>query len=118
MLSLLSEVTTVEQKVHLDVGILTFIIATAIPILTAMVTKSSASSRLKSLTTLTLAVIASAIQLAIDANGVVNLKSFLANLAVTWIIAIAMYYGLLKPTGVTEKAAVATQGVGIGGAKG
>lgn len=114
MLALLSEVTTVEQKVHLDVGILTFIVATLIPVLTAMVTRTSASSKVKAITTLTLTVIAVAIERLITVNGVVNLKTFLANLAVTWFIAITTYYGLLKPTGVTAKTADATSGVGIG----
>lgn len=114
MLVLVLAVSTVEEKVHLDVGILTFIVATAIPILTALITKANTSSAIKAVTTLTLAVIAAAVQLAIEANGVVNFRTFLANLAVTWIIAIATYYGLLKPTGVTGKAAAVAPNAGIG----
>lgn len=114
ILALLSEVSTVEEKVHLDIGILTFIVATAIPILTALITKANASSAVKAITTLTLTVIASAVQYAIDVNGVVNLRSFLGNLAVTWIIAIAVYYGLLKPTTTTEKFAAVAPNKGVG----
>ena len=85
----------------LNVGVLTFIVATAIPILTALLTKSSASSSVKSVLTLTLALVATAIQRIITANGVVNLKTAASTFVVTYIIAIATYYGLLKPTGVT-----------------
>ena len=113
-LVLLTVLVTIEEKVHLDVGILTFIVATAIPILTALITKASASSAVKAITTLTLTVIASAVQYAIEANGVVNLKSFLANFAVTWIVAIAAYYGLLKPTTITQKFSEVAPTKGIG----
>lgn len=104
---ILSEASTVEQKVHLDVGILTVIVGTFIPILTALITKARASSAVKALTTLTLTVIASGIQLIIDANGVVNLRTFLANFAVTYIVAIASYYGLTKHIGTPAAANVA-----------
>ncbi len=113
LLALLSEVSTVEEKVHLDVGILTVLVGTFIPILTALITKISASSAVKALTTLTLTVLASWLQLIIDANGVVNLRSFLANLAVTYVVAIATYYGLTKHV-VTPKVAAATSNTGIG----
>lgn len=99
LLALLAEANTVEQKVHLDVGILTVIVGVFIPILTALITKANASATVKALTTLTLTVIASGIQLIIDANGVVNLRTFLANFAVTYIVAIASYYGLTKHVG-------------------
>lgn len=99
---------------HLDVGVLTFIIATAIPILTAILTKSTANSSVKSVVTLTLALIATAIQRIVTANGVVNLRTAGSTFVVTWIIAIATYYGLLKPTGVTPGTAKATAKFGIG----
>lgn len=114
MIHLFLAVSAVESKVHLDVGVLTFIVATAIPILTGLITKANASSGVKAVTTLTLAIIAAAVQLAIEANGVVNLRTFLGNLAVTWIIAIATYYGLLKPTKVTQKAAAVAPNFGLG----
>lgn len=95
-LLLISEASTVEQKVHLDVGILTVIVGTFIPILTALITKARASSAVKALTTLTLTVLAAWLQLIIDANGVVNLRTFLANLVVTYIVAVATYYGLTR----------------------
>lgn len=114
MLLVLLAASTVEEKVHLDIGILTFIVATLIPILTALITKVNASSTVKAVTTLTLTVIAAAVQLAIEANGVVNLRSFLGNLAVTWLIAITTYYGLLKPTTVAQKFAGVAPNKGLG----
>jgi len=114
MLSLLSEVSTVEEKVHLDIGILTFVVAMLIPVLTALITKSSASSAVKSITTLLLSGVATIIYRIIEANGVVNLKTALSTLAVTWFIAITTYYGLLKPTTVTQKVADIAPNSGIG----
>lgn len=106
MLVLLA-VSTVEQKVHLDVGILTVLVGTIIPLLTALITKANASSAVKAITTLSLTVIAAAIQELIKVNGVVNLRTFLANFMVTWIVAIASYYGLTKHVGTPGVAAVA-----------
>jgi hydrogenase maturation factor len=113
LLVLLSEASTVEQKVHLDVGFLTVIVGTLIPIITALITKANASSAVKALTTLTLTVIAAGIQLIIEANGVVNLRTFLANFAVTYIVAVASYYGLTKHVGTPAVAAVSPNN-GIG----
>lgn len=99
---------------RLDVNFLTFLIAVGIPILTALVTKSSASSAVKSIVTVTLVVATTAVQRALAANGVVNLKTFATTALVTWIIAIATYYGLLKPTGVTPAVSAAAPNFGIG----
>lgn len=114
ILSLLSEASTVEQKVHLDVGFLTVLIAVVLPLLTGLVTKSTASPKLKALTLLSLTLIATAIQQLIDVNGVVNLRTFLANFAVTWLIAIVTYLGLLKPIGAAAKVQNATPNFGLG----
>lgn len=114
MLSLLSEATTVEQKVHLDVGILTFIIGVLLPLLTGLVTKANASPKLKALTLLSLSLIASAVQYLISVNGVVNLRTFLANFAVTWLIAISTYFGFTKPTGAAAKAQNVAPNIGLG----
>lgn len=96
---ILSEASTVEQKVHLDVGILTVIVGVVIPLLTALITKASASSAVKAITTLGLTLLATAIQGIIDVNGVVNLKAFLANFCVTFGVAILSYYGFTKHVG-------------------
>lgn len=96
---LLSEVSTVEEKVHLDVGILTVIVGVVIPLLTALITKANASSAVKALTTLGLTIFASAVQGIIDVNGVVNTKTFLANFVATFAVAILSYYGFTKHVG-------------------
>lgn len=104
----------VTHTYALDVNFLTFIIAVGIPILTALITKSSASSGLKSIVTVTLAVIATGVQRALAANGVINARTWLTTLLVTWIIAIAIYYGLLKPTGTTQAVADSAPTFGLG----
>lgn len=114
LLYLVAETSTVEQKVHLDVGILTFIVAVALPLVVGIVTKSTASPRLQAMMLLSLSLVAAAIQRLIETNGVVNLKTFLANFAVTWLIAMGTYLGFLKPTGVGSKVQNVAPNFGIG----
>lgn len=99
---------------HLDIGVLTFILGVGLPILTGLITKSAASPRTKAVTLLTLVVAATVVQRALDANGVVNLKTWLTTALVTWIVAIATHFGLLKPTGVSQGVANIAPQAGIG----
>lgn len=102
------------ERVALDVGVLTFVIGVAIPMLTGLITKSTASSAVKAIVTLTLVVASTTVQFALDANGVVNLRNWLMTALVTWIISIASYYGLLKPTGTTAAVQNIAPNAGIG----
>lgn len=89
-----------------------------IPIVTALVTKLNASSQVKSLVTLTLAVLTASVATLVAADGGWDLNAFLNAFMNTFIPAIAAYYGLLKPAGVTGYVAEATAGVGLGSSDG
>src|SRR6185295_6499761 len=101
------------HKVVLDINLLQFIIAVAIPVVVSLVTKSSASSQVKAVTQVALATLVVAIERIITANGVVDLQTFASTLLVTELTAIAAYYGLLKHT-VTPVTSRSTDRFGLG----
>lgn len=96
-----------------DVGALTIVAGVVIPLATAVVTKQLASSRLKSLVTVTLAAVAGLVQTAIDGGGVVS-RETVTNALMAWVLAISSYYGLWKPTQTAGTVGAATARFGIG----
>ncbi len=103
-----------EQTLTVDLALLTFLGGTLIPLLTALVTKAEASSKVKALTTLFLAVVAAGVESVIAQGGAVNVQSWLLAIGTTYISAIASYYGLTKPTEVTGAIQRKTADFGIG----
>lgn len=103
----------VVHKYVLDINFLQFLIAVAIPMVIALITKSAASSRLKALAQVILTTLVVALQRVLAANGVVDLATFATTLLMTELIAVGMYYGLLKHT-VNAKIAEKTASFGIG----
>lgn len=86
-----------------------------IPILTALVTKSSATGGQKAVVTLVLSVLAStAVYLVANSGAGYDWAGFVNAFINTFVPAIAAYYGLLKPTNITGNVAAKTAGVGIG----
>lgn len=104
-----------DSMTNLDVDTLTLVVAVLIPLLTGVVTKYVASRGVKALCTLVLAIAASAVQVLIDHDGKVIASEWLNTTIVTYVIAIAGYYGLLKPTAIAETVQRWTYNVGIGG---
>lgn len=103
-----------DTVTQLDVGLLTLVGAFLIPLLTGLITKYFASSGLKAISTLTLSAAAGLVQTAIDAGGSVVLKEWIGSAVVAWVLSLATYYGLWKPTGTAERVQRATANVGIG----
>lgn len=83
-----------------------------IPILIALLTKVQASAKLKAIGNAFLCAISGALSTVIP--GAWEWKSFGIAALSTWAVSIATYYGLWKPTGVTQATAGATSSVGIG----
>lgn len=98
---------------HLDVNFLTLLLAVLIPVATGVITKASASARLKSLVTIALVVLTTLVQRVITANGVVDLKTMGTTFVVMYVTAIAAYSGFLKPSGVTPSVQDATANFGL-----
>lgn len=85
-----------------------------IPLLTAVLTKRFAGSRVKSLVTLALtALTATVASFAGDADGR-GWNEFSAAFFNTFVAGIAAYYGLFKPAGITDAIARVTSKFGLG----
>lgn len=86
-----------------------------IPIVTALITKSSASSGLKSVVTTALSAVTATVVYVVAADGGgYDWQGFLNAFLNTFIPAIVLYYGLYKPTGVTTRVNVSTGAFGLG----
>lgn len=103
--------------IEVDVAALTFVSATLIPVLVALVTKAHASAGVKAVVTALLAAVDGAVVVAITANGKVDLGHVAIAIGVAWFTAVTTHFGLLKPMGVTgAEGAVAqsTRRLGVG----
>lgn len=97
------------MEVHLDVHVLTIIAGTIIPILVGIVTKASASAKVKAAVNVVLSIAAGFATAALAVHGDVTADVFIA-----WLASVATYYGFWKPIGVAPKVQAATANVGIG----
>lgn len=91
------------------VAALTTYVAPLLSIVTALVTKSGSPPTVKALVTLGLSIISALVTTAIATGDGISLDNkFLTALVWTFLLAIASYYGLWKPTGIAAKAAALT----------
>lgn len=95
-----------------DVGLATLAAGVLIPIVVNIVTKEVASGAVKSVLLLVLSAVAGLATVAISGGGVVT-DAALANAVVTFVIAVASYYGFWKPTGVAPALAEKTSDIGL-----
>lgn len=103
-----------SEAIRLDLSWLTVVVGTAIPLLTAAVTKAFADSRLKAGVTLALSILAGAGSYLIDHNGSAEWSDLFANIGSTYSAAILTYIGLWRPTGAAPAIAAATMDTGLG----
>lgn len=96
-----------------DVAFLTILVGTALPILVGIVTKASASSKLKSTLLALFSAIGGVAVIAIEQDGLIE-KDTLIAAAVTFVTAAATYYGFWKPSGVAPAVQNRTADVGLG----
>ena len=85
-----------------------------IPLLVGLVTKSTASSAVKAWVQAVLAAAAGALAVALTNSGGVTLLALVEAGVQTFVVSIAAYYGLWKPTTVAAKVAAVAPNVGIG----
>lgn len=102
------------ETLHLDMATAAFLVGTLIPLATAFVTKLRASPGLKAVVTLLLSVIAGTINSIVEAGGEFELRPTVTSVILTWLTAIASYYGLWKPTNAAPKVASIAPASGIG----
>lgn len=87
-----------------------------IPLVTGLIVKASASGTVKSLTTVILTIISTALTWVIEHDGGFKLSDFFVWFVMTFVAAIASYYGVWKPVGDPSGAPTmnATPNFGIG----
>jgi hypothetical protein len=95
-----------------SVNVLAVLVGIVLPALVALVTKQLATSRLKSLTLIGLSAIA-AVLTPLVGSDVVDLQAVFSSFAVIFGTGVLSYYGVLKPTGVTDSIQSAIPG-GLG----
>lgn len=85
-------------------GFLTLLVQVVLPVLVAVVTRTSASARVKSLTLLGLTAVTQFISSWIDGFANFDLRVSGFNALIGLAVSVATYYGVWKPTGTSETA--------------
>lgn len=84
-----------------------------LPLLVAIVTRADAPPAVKAVVNGLLAAVAAWVATVIPGTPI-DLKSALVTIGIAWGTSIASYFGLWKPSGVTDAVASATSNFGVG----
>ena len=110
-----SQAVEVKRSVQLDMHWLGIICTVLIPLLTGLVTKKLASSRLKSIVTTALSILTGALNGVLQNNGSIpDLDRWVTDMVIAFVIATASYYGLWKPSGAAAAVQNIKPNTGIG----
>lgn len=93
-----------------DTQTLTLLAGVVIPLLVGLLAKARAHPGLKALLNAALTAAAGALTL----PGPFTARGFAAAWATTWVVSVATYYGILRPTGVAGAVQRSTANVGVG----
>lgn len=97
----------------IDLSWLELLVAVVLPLVVAVVTKEVRSSGLKAVVLAALAAVSAALTAVIASDGVLTEATLQAGVEY-FLVAVASYYGLWKPTGVAPTVAEKTDAVHIG----
>ena len=98
--------------IEVDVTMLNLLLSTVLPLAVGVVTKKVASSKVRTVMLLALSTVAAVTVQAINDAGLVTDAS--VTLAVqNFVVAVAMYFGVWKPTGIAEKVQAKTEKIGV-----
>lgn len=100
--------------VEVDVHILSLILGTVIPLLVGILTKINASSGVKAVANAFLSALAGVLTTLINAGGVFEWRSVVLTTLLTWVVSVATYYGLYKPTKTAQVVQLKTANFGVG----
>jgi len=92
--------------VHVDIGVLAFIIDTLIPFLVAFLVRRFASEQVKSSITAGAALLVSVVQEAISNDGTFNIPSLVGRFATALVAAYLAHQYVWKPAGLTGDSGV------------
>lgn len=98
----------------IDVEVLARVGGLIVPILVAVLAKSTASRLLKAMANAVLSAVAGIVALAIAADGQVDVNHAFGAIFDAWTISVASYYGLWKPSAIAAAVARVTSGIGLG----
>lgn len=98
---------------QVDIGILTILGGTLLPLVVGIVTKEVAHRGLKAALLALLSGAVGAIDVIISEGGVFSKETIVAA-GITWVTAVSTYYGFLKPTEISHTVNTATSGFGVG----
>lgn len=104
-----------NQVLQLDVGTLTLLSGAVVPLLTNLVTKSNASSKVKGLVMLLLSAVAGGLVVATQSGGEVVLDEWIKGMALSFASAYLSYKALWDRFGITEflyNTSVGDKGIG------
>lgn len=97
----------------LDAQTVSLLVGVVIPLLVGLLSKLNASSGLKAILNAFLSAIAGALT-TVTIVTEATLRDFVIAILSTWVVSVATYYGIWKPTGVAGTVAVKTSGFGVG----
>jgi hypothetical protein len=105
----------VEQLIELDVMLLNFLLGVVMPLVTAALTKITASPGLKSTFNLVASLVAGSLGYLIAHDGRTTWYELLTYAFTTYLASGVSYQNLWRPNGVAPAIQVKTRNVGVGG---
>lgn len=116
-LALVALVVTVgtPTKQIVDAQTISLVVGIVIPLFVGLLSKAHASSGLKAIVNAGLSAIAGALS-AFASTGFssTDAKTLITAIVTTWVVSIATYYGVYKPTGVSSSVLAKTGNFGLG----
>jgi len=103
-----------ETLVTIDELWLTFLVATVLPMITALFKQQFAASWWGSLILLALSVVSGWLTSLYATGGVFELRATLIAVMISFITAVGFHFGLLKPAGLTGDSGVIQRAVPVG----
>lgn len=103
-----------KNLLQVDVTVLAFLSGSVVPLLTGLVTKIQASSRLKALVNLGLSVVSGCVAYLVTVDGSTTVLGLASAAISTYLASGLTYNNLWKPTGVAPAVQQATSDIGIG----
>ncbi len=103
--------------VTLPLDLLNLLLAAVLPMLTALITARFANSAVKTLVLVFLTVIAVALQGVFQDDGLLEVRPFIIQTSLQFLLAVGAHFGLLKPLSVPGAGGVVATSVpaGVGG---
>ena len=100
-----------------DAAVVARLIGLFVPILVALITKRWAGAGVKGVTNFVASMVLGGVVYMVDESGDYDWQGFVNGAFNVFVVSIAAYYGVLKPSGTTQAVANKTANVGIGSNK-